>query len=158
MIILPIKSRQQIVRERGNPESVCTSGCIVLFTTPTPEKNLGPDAKHRANEFVRLCLVVSKKIHKKAVVRNKLRRRIKEAFKMVNKTLFKNKYDYQIIARHSIFISSVSTIKYHIEKCLKGEGVIGLPEKKTPTEMKKIRAKNKAHLTKTSIVLRAKLR
>lgn len=158
MKILSIKSRQQILRERNNPESIYTSGCVVLFTAPTPEKNQGPDQLHRATEFVRLCLVVSKKIHKKAVVRNKLRRRIKEAFRMVDPTLFQNKHDYQILARHSIFTASVPTIKHHIERCLKGEGTIGLPERKSPEELKKIRKNNKSHLTKTAVVLRAKLK
>lgn len=158
MIILPLKSRLQIVKERDNPESVCTSGCLILFTAPTPEKNLGADSIHRAEEFVRLCLVVSKKIHKKAVVRNKLRRRIKEAFRTVDKSLFQNKHDYQILVRHSIFSASVPTIKHHIEKCLKGEGIIGLPEKKTPAEIKKIKNQKKTNLIKTSVILNTKLK
>jgi ribonuclease P protein component len=155
--ILPLKSRQQIIKERDRPEYVCSFGCVVLFANPTPEKNLGVNAKYRANNFVRLCLVVSKKIHKKAVVRNKLRRRIKEAFRLVNQELLKNKYDYQILVKHSIFYSSVITIKHHIEKCLKGEGTIGLLEKKFPNEHKKIKTLDKACFTKTSIVLGAKL-
>ncbi|HSQ97642.1 MAG TPA: ribonuclease P protein component [Rickettsiales bacterium] len=158
MIILPIKSRQQIVKERNNPKSVCTSGCIILFTAPTPEKNLGVNSRYRANEFVRLCLVVSKKIHKKAVIRNKLRRRIKEAFKMVDKNLFENKNDYQILVRHSIFYSSVPTIKYHIERCLKGEGIMGVPEKKTPAEIKKIKKQKDESPMKTADILKRKLK
>ena len=77
---------------------------------------------------------------------------------MIDPSLFQNKHDYQILARHSIFTASVSTIKYNIERCLKGEAVAGLPERKSPEELKKIKKNNNAHLTKTAVVLKAKLK
>lgn len=155
MIVLPIKSRLQIIDERKTPEFVCTFGCLMLFKNKTPEKNLGPTQKYRSTNFVRLCLVVSKKIHNRAVIRNKLKRRIKEAFKLVDQSLLENQHDYQIIARHSIFSCSVQTIKHHIEKCLKGEGVVGLQEKKISKKTKKDK---KINLTKTSTILKTELK
>lgn len=155
MIILPLKSRLQIVKERENPEAIYTAKNILMFIAPTPEKNVGPDKKHRAESFVRLVTVVSKKIHKKAVVRNTFRRRIKEAFKVVDQSLLKNKHDYQIVARHSIFNACVDSLKNDIEKCLKGEASIGVPERHFDNTKRK--KKNKINQTKTSVVLKTKL-
>ena len=130
MIILPIKSRQQILKEREKPDFFCSSGCLMLFKNKTPEKNLGPTSKYRSTDFIRTCIVVSKKIHLKAVVRNKLRRRIKEAFRNIDKTLLENQHDYQIIAKHTIFYADFDGIKNDLENCLKGNGVRTLPDKK----------------------------
>lgn len=155
MIILPIKSRQQILKEREKPDFFCSSGCLMLFKNKTPEKNLGPTSKYRSTDFVRTCIVVSKKIHLKAVVRNKLRRRIKEAFRNIDKTLLENQHDYQIIAKHSIFSCGVDTIKKHIENCLNGVGIIGLPERKMSQKSKNTQ---KLNLIKTSKILRNELK
>lgn len=65
MIILPLKSRLQILKERQNPESIWTGRSIMMFISPTPEKNVGPNEKYRATEFVRLLLVITKKFIKK---------------------------------------------------------------------------------------------
>lgn len=117
MFILPIKSRIQILEERKSPEFFTKTDYMMLLYTPTPQKNI--DYNNRVTDFVRLLAVVSKKISKKAVVRNHIRRKIKEAFKKVDKTLLKNQYDYQIIARHSIMDISVDLIAEDIKKCLK---------------------------------------
>lgn len=119
MFILPIKSRIQILQERESPEFFIKTGSVILLYIPTPQRNI--DYNSRVTDFVRLLAVVSKKISKKAVVRNHIRRKIKEAFKKVDKTLLKNQYDYQIIARHSIVDMSVESIAKDIEKCLKNQ-------------------------------------
>lgn len=119
MFILPIKSRIQILQERESPEFFIKTGSMILLYIPTPQRNI--DYNSRVTDFVRLLAVVSKKISKKAVVRNHIRRKIKEAFKKVDKTLLKNQYDYQIIARHSIMNMSVKSIAKDIEKCLKNQ-------------------------------------
>lgn len=119
MFILPIKSRIQILQERESPEFFIKTGSMILLYIPTPQRNINYNS--RVTDFVRLLAVVSKKISKKAVVRNHIRRKIKEAFKKVDKTLLKNQYDYQIIARHSIVDMSVESIAKDIEKCLKNQ-------------------------------------
>lgn len=156
MFILPIKSRSRILKERKNPESAYKSKYIMLIVSPTPEKNIGPNAKYRATNFVCFLTVVSKRIHNRAVIRNKLRRRIKEAFKLVDVTLLKNKYDYQIIARHSIFKASVQSIKEDIEKCLRNE-VEQINLEEDNIKNKKTHKRTKKNLTKTSEILKAKL-
>ena len=153
MFILPIKSRLQIVEGRKKSESIWTGKNIIMFITPTPEKNAITSSKYRAEEFVRLLPILSKKIHKKAVVRNKFRRRIKEAFRLIDKNLLKNKYDYQILAKQSIFKATVSNLIEDIENCLKGNAIKGIPEKNNTGKKKK---KNKHNRIKTSEALNLK--
>ena len=68
MFILPIKSRIQILQERESPEFFIKTGSMILLYIPTPQRNI--DYNSRVTDFVRLLAVVSKKISKKAVVRN----------------------------------------------------------------------------------------
>jgi len=66
------------------------------------------------SEANRLGIVVSKKVSKKAVVRNKIKRRIKEAYRL-NEDSFVMGYDIIIIAK-----GSCQEEKYnHMEKSLK---------------------------------------
>lgn len=65
-------------------------------------------------ETNRLGIVVSKKISKKAVVRNKIKRRIKEAYRL-NEDSFLLGYDFIIIAKGSCAEEKYS----HLEKSLK---------------------------------------
>lgn len=130
MFILPIKSRLQIVSERKDPESIWTAKHIVMFIIPTPSKNTTISSKNRAQSFVRVLPIVSKKIHKNAVIRNKFRRRIKEAFRLTDKALFKNQYDYQILARQSIFKASLKDIMEDIKSCLTGKAMSGILQNK----------------------------
>lgn len=153
MFILPIKSRLQILSERKNPEFIWNGKSIMMFVSPTPKKNSITNSQHRAENFVRLVVVVTKKIHKRAVVRNKFRRRIKEAFRLIDKSLFKNKYDYQIIAKQSIFKSTVHDLIVDIENCLSGKAAIGFSERNF-NNIKK--SKNKYNKIKTSDALKVK--
>jgi len=121
MKILTIKSRKHIVEDRNNADASYSTKSFILFICPTPLKNIGPNKKYRAVEFTRLGIVVTKRIHKNAVIRNKFRRRIREAFKMVDKSLLKNCYDYEIIARQGIFNININGLVSDVEKCLRGK-------------------------------------
>ena len=121
MFILPIKSRRQILSGRDNYERAYKGTYFLFIISQTPPKNAVQSKKYRATDFVRFLAIVSKKISRKAVIRNKLRRRIKEAFRLADKQLLQNKYDYQMIVRRSIFKASMQDIKEEIEKCLKDE-------------------------------------
>lgn len=137
MRILSIKSRQQILKDRENAEEVWTGKNAIFFITPTPKENIGPSSKYRAKNFIRMIPIVTKKIDKKAVVRNKLRRRLKEAFRAVDRSLLKEKYDYQILARHSLFQASFKELIKDLEKSLRGEAMAGIAERSQDNKKKK---------------------
>ena len=62
----------------------------------------------------RIGIIISKKISKKAVVRNRLRRQIREAYRL-NQELFKEGYDIILIGKQSL----VNAAYTEIEKSLK---------------------------------------
>ena len=117
MFIFPIKSRIQILESRKNYEKICYGNYLTIIISKINE-NKKIISKYKVPNFVRYVLVVTKKIHNKAVVRNKFKRRIKEAFKKIDKSLLKNKYDYHLIAINSIFNATLNDLINYIENCL----------------------------------------
>lgn len=76
--------------------------------------------KSEAVEFCRVGYVVSKKISKLAVKRNKIKRRFREAFRQsLKNNLIKKNYDYIIIARFSAVNVDYQSIVEDLEFCLK---------------------------------------
>ncbi|GMO11887.1 MAG: hypothetical protein Ta2D_13870 [Rickettsiales bacterium] len=84
MIFETIRKRADILKSRKNAISTIKGKYIFIVFS--------------ANEFekTRFLAVVTKKINKRAVVRNRFKRQIKEIFRQ-NELL--NGYDYQIIAK-----------------------------------------------------------
>ena len=117
MFIFPIKSRVQILESRKNYEKIYYGNYLIIIVSKINE-NEKIMSKYKVSNFVRYVLVVTKKIHNKAVVRNKFKRRIKEAFKKIDKLLLKNKYDYHLIAINSIFNATLRDLIKDIEDCL----------------------------------------
>jgi ribonuclease P protein component len=111
MLIFSIKKRADILKARDIAEKVIHTKNFIFFYTPTLETKSG--------SFVRFLAVVTKKIDKRAVIRNTIKRRIKEAFRQVKHELIKQNYDYQIIAKRNILNVSFQEIVANIEKCLK---------------------------------------
>lgn len=66
------------------------------------------------SEINRIGIIVSKKVSKKSVVRNKIRRRIKESYRL-NQDFFKRGYDIIIIAKQPCKDEDYN----HLEKSLK---------------------------------------
>ncbi|MDR3290069.1 MAG: ribonuclease P protein component [Rickettsiales bacterium] len=97
-----IKSRQDILKSRRMAEKTIQGEYVfVIFTRNTLDK-------------IRFLPVVTKKINKRAVIRNKYRRRIKEIFRKME---CKDGFDYQIIAKSLISKSDFKGLKKDIEKC-----------------------------------------
>jgi len=85
MHLLTIRSRQDFLRTQKNAAKTVHTKNIIILKKKSPEKYLEVTNEKRAEEFIRLGLVVSKKIDKKAVTRNKVKRRFREAFKKLVK-------------------------------------------------------------------------
>ena len=110
MHIFTIKSRQEFV----NIQSTClnslkSNNMILLYKKVTREEI----KKNRVKDFVKFGMCVSKKISKKAVIRNKVKRLLRESFRKLvkeNSNLILNNYKYEIIAKKSILQCSFNEI------------------------------------------------
>jgi len=121
MLILPIRTRQDFVNIQKNKDSIFYTPRLILLIKTTPEKYTLVTEKRRAKEFVRLGLTVTKKLDKTAIGRNRVKRRLREAFRKVNPNLLHNHTDYQIIARKAIINARFESIVKDLEGCLSGK-------------------------------------
>ena len=74
--------------------------------------------KKTKNRSCRLCFVVSSKVSKKAVERNKIKRRLREIIRSAYSELAQG-YDIVIIAKKEILSKNFTEIKEDITKTLK---------------------------------------
>lgn len=105
MKILTIKRRADFVNIQQNYDSKFVSNCLVVLCKKTEKKYRKITAKNRAKDFVRLGYTVTKKIDKRAVVRNRVKRLLREANAELIKncsSLYINNYDYEFIAKKNI--------------------------------------------------------
>jgi ribonuclease P protein component len=111
MIILPIKTRREILESRNKSiKTTHTNSLIIITSDFLGVKNTIPN-----NDFVRLLVVVSKKVDNRAVIRNKFKRQIREIFRNLDDSKLKRRFDYQIIAKRQILDKSFREIKGEIE-------------------------------------------
>lgn len=73
----------------------------------------------------RLGLVVSKKIDKRAVVRNRIKRKLREIFRLSFKE-FKGTFDIVIVARQNADSCSYAELERQLIGCLKHHGYLVL--------------------------------
>jgi ribonuclease P protein component len=115
MKILSIKKRRDILKSRNEGKSFKSNKFIFIKTPIIQPKNDSLKKMLDTNvDFVRLLVVVSKKVDKRAVIRNRIRRRVKEAFRTSLNNL-QNHHDYQIIVKKNIADVEFNEIKTEIE-------------------------------------------
>ncbi|MDR2778456.1 MAG: ribonuclease P protein component [Rickettsiales bacterium] len=110
MKIVAIRSRRDFLRVQNRPDvKVRNRSMILLGKTANPGKSeAGGSVDHRTS--VRFGFVITKKIDRRATVRNKLRRRIRailETISLNNCNLYSNYVDYVIVV-----IENFSSINY----------------------------------------------
>jgi ribonuclease P protein component len=112
--ILSIKSRQEILESRNNGKVFTTANFTIIKTPINKSKDvLVRKMLDKNDDFVRLLVVVSKKIDKRAVIRNKIRRRVKEVFRLNEN--FQNHFDTQIIVKRNIINIKFNDLKKEIK-------------------------------------------
>lgn len=127
MKVLTIKRRADFVDIQQNYDKKFVSGCLVLLCKKTKEKYTKITAKHRVKDFVRFGYTVTKKIDKRAVTRNRIKRLLRtinaELIKNYN-DLYINNYDYEFIAKKNILEYNYNglkkEIKFSLENIKKG--------------------------------------
>ncbi len=119
--ILPIKKSKEF-QKIGKSKKVekFYSKALILLSLPTPSnyfQDLTKDKK--AKEFCRIGYTVAKTVSKSAVARNRAKRRLREAFRVLALDYAKNHQDYVIIARKEIIESDYKKIFADLKFCLK---------------------------------------
>ena len=133
MFIFSVKNNIEFQAiSKGYDDAYYTSRMVVL-RKKSPEKYVKVSDEKRANAFVRLGLVVSKKIDKRAVQRNLIKRRLRAAFSEVIKEMKSeeiNHTDFVIIARKFANDAEYSKLVEDLRACMSGEAEKGTPFRK----------------------------
>lgn len=102
MRVFTIKSRLEFLDVQNScTKSLKTDKIILLYKKITNEEI----EKSKIKDFSKFGVCVTKKIDKRAVVRNKVKRLIRESFRKItkeNKEEVLNNYKYEIIAKKDI--------------------------------------------------------
>jgi len=115
--ILPIKKSAEF-QKIGKKGEKFYSKTAILLSLPTPSFYLQDLTKNKnAQDFCRIGYTVAKTVSKSAVVRNRAKRRLREAFRALA-PLAKNHRDYVVIARKEIIDADFNKISADLKFCL----------------------------------------
>jgi len=118
MLLLSVQKRQNFLALTKSSIKFHAKNLLIV-SGPTPEQYwLNPHSK-KYDDFSRLGLTVTKKIGK-AVIRNKIKRRLREVFReLAKKNYLVNRYDFVVIAKKNSVNADFSLLEKDILFCLK---------------------------------------
>lgn len=103
MKVFTIKNRQDFLKIQHSCKNAIKTKTILLLYKKTDEKRINFNTN--INEFVRIGFSVSKRVSKLAVIRNKIKRLLRESIRKIlneNSSIFTNFFDYEIIVKKEI--------------------------------------------------------
>lgn len=122
MKLLTVKNRQDFLRIQNDYKIKYYSNNFLILLLESNTKNIKQQTINNINNnYIRLGAVATKKIDKRAVVRNAIKRRIREIFRILiknNADLFINNCDYEVISRKSILDISFAELQNEFIKSL----------------------------------------
>ena len=118
MMLLSIKKRAEFL-EIGKDNTRFYSHTILLLAQKTPQKYLINPATGKTDSFCRVGYTVTKKAGK-AVIRNKIKRRYREAFRLLYKEYAQNHFDYIILCRREAPQADFKKLYNDLKFCFKG--------------------------------------
>ena len=122
MKLLKIKSRQDFLKIQNHFKIKWFSNNFLILIIETDEKYIKNVNNINNFKFIRLGIAVTKKIDKRAVIRNNIKRKIRENIRILlkeNNDLFINFCDYEIIAKKSFLDVSHIDLKNEFIDSLK---------------------------------------
>jgi ribonuclease P protein component len=133
MLILPI-TRSAEFQKIGKKGEKFYSKTVLLLSLPTSSFYFQDLAKNKnAQNFCRIGYTVAKTVSKSAVVRNRAKRRLREAFRALAPLHAKIHHDYVIIARKEIIDADFLKISADLKFCLTRIHQVASTVKKTPS-------------------------
>lgn len=117
--ILSIKKSAEF-QKIGKKGQKFHSKTVLLLSLPSPQiyfQNLTENK--RLKDFCRVGYTVAKTVSKSAVVRNRAKRQLREAFRAMALLHSKNHHDYVVIARREIVEADFLKISADLKFCLK---------------------------------------
>ena len=119
MISIAVRSRADFVKI-GKDNTCFHSPTILLLARRTNKQYLTNPRTGEVIDFCRVGYTVTKKLCKKAVDRNRIKRRYREAFRLLFKEYAKNHFDYVLLARREAPNADFKTIYNDLKFCFKG--------------------------------------
>lgn len=110
MHIFTIKSRREFVEIQNTCIKSFKTNNLILLYKKVNELEL---EKSKIKEFSKFGICVTKKIDKRAVIRNRIKRLLRESFKKIikkNNEILINNYKYEFIAKKNILNTNFSQI------------------------------------------------
>jgi len=117
-----LKKRAEFLRVKGGPRGATTT--LVVETRPRPQGADNPEAP-------RVGFAVSKKIGN-AVVRNRVRRRLRAALSALDPSQLRSGYDYVVIARTGAADRTYKDLKAELEQALQRVHQPGVRGRRSP--------------------------
>ncbi len=111
-----IKKREDFVNLNNKMAAKVISGGFILLMGKTPLKRIEKNTE--LQKFSRFGITVTKKISKKAVIRNKIRRRLRETIRKNLINLGQEKFDYVFIARNFIINMDFSKLLEDVQNAI----------------------------------------
>ncbi|MDR3079005.1 MAG: ribonuclease P protein component [Rickettsiales bacterium] len=109
MKILTVRSRRDFLRVQRGAEVTVKNANMLILCRRTEEKYTQVTSRQRLGEFSRIGFVVTKKVDRRAVARNRIRRRIKGVINIILRNhcnLYINHIDYVLVLRRNVLNSS----------------------------------------------------
>lgn len=122
MKLLTVKSRQDFLRIQNSFKIKYYNNNFLILLLESNIKNIKQQTINTIdNNYIRLGITVTKKIDKRAVIRNTIKRKVREIFRILiknNTDLFVNNCDYEVITRKSILDISFAELQNEFIKSL----------------------------------------
>ncbi len=119
MKILSVKKSLEF-QKTGKKGQKFYSKTILLLSLPSPQHYFQNIEQGKlAKDFCRVGYTVAKTVSKSAVIRNRAKRRLREAFRALAVQYVKNRHDYVVIARKEIVDADFAKISADLKFCLK---------------------------------------
>jgi len=143
MFIFSVKNNIEFQNISKQHETAYHTSYLIVLTKNSPEKYIELKENKRAKEFTRLGIVVSKKVDKRAVYRNLIKRRLRESFRNIIQTFPSetwNHKDFVIIARKFASTASYETLYNDLKLCIEQKARQGVPKLTKPTSKQKYKS------------------